>query len=47
MQQVRHTRFDKEHIKDCDVCFEAYEDFVEQSRIDEREFADEQEALDI
>lgn len=41
MQTINHTRFNKEHIKDCDVCYEAYIDFVEQSAIDE------QEALDI
>lgn len=34
---VEHSRFNKEHRNGCTSCTEAYEDFVEQSRIDEIE----------
>lgn len=48
MQTISHTRFNKEHYKDCKMCYDDHIDFVDQCEIDEQEDARaEQEALDI
>lgn len=33
-----HSRFKKEHYKNCEPCYEDHIDFMEQSRIDEQEY---------
>jgi len=35
IQEVKHSRFDKDHYQTCDQCSEDHLDFIEQLRQDE------------